>query len=311
MWKYSTLIGIAIAAIFFISILPTNAISESQLGVQDVINTINTANWAGAIYGNHWSTDEGLFSGWNEITTVVEYAYLGNATFHYIPNPNGHDAVGIWVALEPYNPSESSDIGLYFLQAGFNVNMYPNGSYALVPFVTTSDNGCIVNYYKVIPISNIDMSGLYLFMCINYEGNNEVNVDLTAYYCNLQDIIMQYSNTFTWVFSSISSVPYSAYTIVEAPKNDSSGNLISMPQISGGKIYNFYFYYISSGQSYIGPGTPQPNTEFEAQVDNLDELSYYNYEYAYPYNGGQMQDGLWQFTYKFYDTTNDQTTYGL
>ncbi|AWR95439.1 hypothetical protein [Acidianus brierleyi] len=95
MWKYSTLIGIAIATIFFMSILPTNAISESQLGVQDIINTINTANWVGAIYGNHWSTDGGLFSGWNEITTVAESAYLGNATFHYIPNPNGHDAVGI------------------------------------------------------------------------------------------------------------------------------------------------------------------------------------------------------------------------
>uniref|UniRef100_A0A2U9IHB6 Uncharacterized protein n=2 Tax=Acidianus brierleyi TaxID=41673 RepID=A0A2U9IHB6_9CREN len=186
--------------------------------------------------------------------------------------------------------------------------MYPNGSYALVPFVMTIDNGATVNYYKVIPITKTEMSELYLYMCMDYEGSNKVNVDLTAYYCNLQDIIMQYSNTFTWVFSS---VPYSAYTIVEAPKNDSSGNFISMPQISGGKIYNFYFDYISSGQTYVGPGTPQPNTEFKAQVYNLDELSHYSYEYAYPYNGGQMQDGLWQFTYKFYDTTNDQTTYGL
>lgn len=119
---------------------------------------------------------------------------------------------------------------------------------------------------------------------------------------------MQYLNTVTWVFSSAT---YSAYTIVEAPRNVSTGNIISMPQISGGRIYDFYFCYISCGQKYVGPGTPQPNTEFEAQVDNLDVLSHYNYEYAYPYSGGQMQDGLWQFTYEFYDTVNGQTTYGL
>ncbi|MFP3234643.1 MAG: hypothetical protein RXR08_13640 [Sulfolobaceae archaeon] len=117
---------------------------------------------------------------------------------------------------------------------------------------------------------------------------------------------MQYSNTVTWVFSS---APYLAYTIVEAPENVSTGNYISMPQISCGKIYDFSFCYISCRQKYKGPGTPQPNTEFEAQVDNL-VLSHYNYECAYPFSGGQMQE-LWQFTYKFYDAKNGQTTHGL
>jgi hypothetical protein len=218
------------------------------------------------------------------------------------------------VALGPYNPSEACKIGDNFLQAGFGVFMYPNGSFALNPFVVTIDNGqYTTDNFTIVPISKTELSVLHLLMCIWYEGNNKVRAHLMAYYYNSQGSIVtifQYCNSSVpWPFSS---APYSAYTIVEAPKNPTAGNYFSMPQICGGKICDFSFWYISCGQCYLGPGKPQPNTEFEAQVDCLDSLENYNHVYAYLFCGhAGYKCCLWQFTYCFYDTVNGQTTHGL
>ncbi|WP_238526045.1 hypothetical protein [Saccharolobus islandicus] len=65
---------------------PTGAITASQIGASQIVNTYNSDNWAGVAYSVEWKS---LFTNyWGPILWASESIYVGNLTLGYISYPN-------------------------------------------------------------------------------------------------------------------------------------------------------------------------------------------------------------------------------
>lgn len=119
--KSTHLLGLLFLSAFLISVLPANAsVSASQLGAQQIVNTISMPNYVGVEYSDHWSTLFGLFSGWNPIPQVWFGINLSAGIYSYVPASLGQDAISFWVGLSSYSV-ENSKVSYYLIQAGYTL----------------------------------------------------------------------------------------------------------------------------------------------------------------------------------------------
>jgi len=75
MRKY-LVIGVSLFLLALIS-LNVSAITASQLGANQIVNTYNTPNWAGVAYSVEWWTD-GIFNHWGPVLSASDYIYVRN-----------------------------------------------------------------------------------------------------------------------------------------------------------------------------------------------------------------------------------------
>ena len=304
MRKYLVMV-VSLFLLYLIS-LNTSAITASQLGANQIVNTYNTPDWAGVAYSVKWWTD-GIFNHWGPVLSASDYIYTGNLSLWYVSQPgyNYPDEVAIWVGLSPakigYDYGASSgEEETSFVQAGYIIGITSSDSYYILYFVFTIDNGNILNDYEtyvpaVAGVTHLDVS------LTNLENGTAV-----------AQFFVVYSNGATWTTKVYESIPWTqtgaAMSIVEAPES-SSGFRYELPYLSGGMI-NFAFTYIGEdGNEHVGPST-NPSGTIYADVYQLGSASNDNIAYAQIYNGWANSYGGWDYLYQF-TYPGIGTTYGL
>jgi len=285
---------------------PTGAITASQLGASQIVNTYNSDNWAGVAYSVEWKS--WFTNYWGSIMWASESIYTGNLTLGYLNFPNYlyTEDIGIWVALSPAKigygtDSSSGSEQSNFVQAGYNI--CDDGSHITVwYFLMTLVNGQFTYIYeKPIPAGAVTHLNVFL----ENLGNGTALANFYVFYAN---------GTY-WTATIYTSIPWTntgaAMSIVEAPSFSTSGGpYYELPYVSGGMI-NFAFSYIGSdGNEHIGPSNNPAGTMY-ADVYNLNEPSTYNVAQAQIYNGWANNNGGWDYLYQFYYPGAGQTTYGL
>ena len=76
MRKY-LVIGVSLFLLALIS-LNVSAITASQLGANQIVNTVNNStDWAGVAYSVEWWTD-GIFNHWGPVLSASDYIYVRN-----------------------------------------------------------------------------------------------------------------------------------------------------------------------------------------------------------------------------------------
>ena len=283
---------------------PTGAITASQIGASQIVNTYNSENWAGVAYSVEWKS--GFTNYWGPILWASESIYVGNLTLDYISYPNYiyTEDIGIWVGLSPAKigygtGSSSGSEQTNFIQAGFDINV---GSYVSINyFVTTLVNGQLIyNNESYVPAGKVT----YLDVFLNNLGNGTALAQLYVFYAN---------GTY-WTKEIYTSIPWtktgSAMSIVEAPSFSTSGPIAELPYVSGGMIHFTFAYVGSDGNEHIGPSN-NPVGNMYADVYILNEPSTYNVAQAQIYNGWANNNGGWDYLYQFFYPEIDQTTYGL
>jgi hypothetical protein len=306
MRKY-LIIGVSLFLLALIS-LNTSAITASQIGANQIVNTINNStDWAGVAYSVEWWTD-GIFNHWGPVLSASDYIYTGNLSLAYVSQPgyNYPDEVAIWVGLSPakigYDYGASSgEEETSFVQAGYIIGITSSDSYYILYFVFTIDNGNILNDYEtyvpaVAGVTHLDVS------LTNLENGTAV-----------AQFFVVYSNGATWTTKVYESIPWTqtgaAMSIVEAPLYLSKGVNYELPYLSGGMI-NFNFEYIGQdGNEHVGPST-NPSGTIYADVYQLGSASNDNIAYAQIYNGWANSYGGWDYLYQF-TYPGLGTTYGL
>jgi hypothetical protein len=80
---------------------PTGAITASQIGASQIVNTYNSENWAGVAYSVEWKS--GFTNYWGPILWASESIYVGNLTLGCISYPNYiyTEDISIWAGLSP------------------------------------------------------------------------------------------------------------------------------------------------------------------------------------------------------------------
>ena len=283
---------------------PTGAITASQLGASQIVNTTSSNNWAGVAYSVEWRS--WFTNYWGSIMWASESIYFKNLTLGYISYPNYiyTEDIGIWVALSPAKigygtDSSSSSEENNFIQAGFDIDV---GSYVSINyFVTTIANGQLIyNNENYVPAGN----PTYLDMFLENLGNGTALANFYVFYAN---------GTY-WTITIYTSIPWtntgSAMSIVEAPSFSTSGPYAELPYVSGGMIHFTFSYIGSDGNEHIGPSNNPVGTMY-ADVYVLNEPSTYNVAQAQIYNGWANNNGGWDYLYQFYYPGAGQTTYGL
>jgi len=303
MRKY-LVIGVSLFLLALIS-LNVSAITASQLGANQIVNTYSPDNWAGVAYSVEWWTD-GIFNHWGVVQSAWDYIYVGNLSLYYVSQPGYSypDVVGIWVALSPaqigYGWGASSGSEQYsFVQAGYNIQLTSTGNVYLQYFVTTINNKKTVNNYETtVPgEGQVTRLGVYLL--------NQENGTVWA------EFWVIFANGSMWAKAIYVSIPwtltYSAMNMVETPQSP-SGGYYELPYISGGMI-NFGFEYVGeNGYQQIGPSTNPSGTIY---ADVYQMASTYNSGYAQINNGWAYSGGGWSYLYQFTYPWLGDTTYGL
>ncbi|BDB97901.1 hypothetical protein [Saccharolobus caldissimus] len=292
--RKSLLALLTLSLALLILAMPTGAITASQLGAQN-FTSYGSSNTSGVLYGSENST------GWNQIYYVKEIVYLKNASFSYVPDNLGVDAIYIAIGLSPFTVSQVyngvPEAIASSVLAGFIIYLYSDGQFGLA--IDTTPYASSV-HFLTFPIQDLE---LFLNL-LNFE-NGTYEIYLEAFNTANNQIFLCYGGYFSWPYSNLNS--YTALTFVEAPYDSAQGVLYSLPQISGGLIENFGFNYLYNGNVYSGPGTPVSGTSFYADV--LQGVTGTNV-YITLVNGWGST-GSWSYLYQFYNTNNGQTTYGL
>ncbi len=285
-----------------ILVTPTGAITASQIGASQIVNTYNSDNWAGVAYSVEWKS--WFTNYWGSIMWASESIYIKNLTLDYISYPNYlyTEDMGIWVGLSPAQIGYGTDASsgseqTNFIQAGFIINV---GSYISINyFVTTFVNGQLTyNNENYVPAGKVT----YLDVFLENLGNGTALANFYVFYAN---------GTY-WTTTIYTSIPWtntgSAMSIVEAPSFSTSGPYAELPYVSGWMI-NFAFSYVGSdGNEHIGPSN-NPVGNMYADVYTLNEPSTYNVALAQIYNGWANNNGGWDYLYQF--SYPFGTTYGL
>jgi hypothetical protein len=161
---------VMVVSLFLLALisLNTSAITASQLGANQIVNTVNNSeNWAGVAYSVEWRS--WVTNYWGPVLTASDYIYVGNLSLAYVYQPGYSypDVVAIWVGLSPaqigYGAGASSgEEQTSFVQAGYFISVTPSNVYVQY-FVFTFDNGQELNaYVNYIPaegtVTRLDVS---------------------------------------------------------------------------------------------------------------------------------------------------------
>jgi hypothetical protein len=69
---------VMVVSLFLLALISLNAsaITASQLGANQIVNTYNTSNWAGVAYSVEWRSR--VTNYWGPVLSASDYIYVGN-----------------------------------------------------------------------------------------------------------------------------------------------------------------------------------------------------------------------------------------
>jgi hypothetical protein len=291
MRKYLLVIGVPLFLLSLIS-LNTLALTASQIGASQIVNTYGSSDWAGVAYSVEWKS--WFTNYWAVIPWASETIYIGNLTLGYIPySGQCPDVIGIWVGLSPaqigYGTGSSSGLEQNnFIQAGYGIFVTSQGR-AIQYFVMTYVNGQnVYTYEEFVPAGHPTYLNVFL-------ENLENGTALAQFF-------VYYANGTYWTTKIYTSIPWqttAAMSMVEAP-TFANGITAELPSVHGGMIHFSFAYVGSDGNEHIGPSNSNTAGTIYADVYNLNEVSAFNSAQAQIYNGWANTNGGWNYVYEFY-----------
>ncbi|AWR99373.1 hypothetical protein [Metallosphaera hakonensis] len=247
------------------------------------------------VYSDEWFGALGTY-GWNPVNNVQEAINTTNLKIGYLPASNNLDAIGIWVGLGPDGigtgpgASGSTAVGSHFVQAGYNILIISSDQIIIKWFLESAGSTSPYYYTDYIPTG----TPVLLKVSLSNLENGTVEAQYLIKYSN--GTLYSFKEYGAWSFSGNNGNSYTAYSMIEAPTVPSEQ--AELPYLTGGLIEQFSFNYISSGNEYLGPGTPASGTTFFAGIYTLDISAGYNVATASLYQASGST-GNWQYVYQF------------